>query len=90
MLDLALSVCCCCYYKATGALARGMEADARLLVLKIEGDKIRSKCSNATGNGSWQRVSASEQDTIELCKDVCRPATKHNVDSNEGLKKDCV
>lgn len=37
---------------------------------------------------SWQFVSASEQDTIELCKDNCRPATMYNVDSNVELKKE--
>ena len=35
---------CCCYYKATRALVGGVEADSRLLELKIEGDKIKSKC----------------------------------------------
>ena len=39
-----LRVCCHCYYKATRALVGGIEAEARLLGLKIEGDKIRSKC----------------------------------------------
>ena len=39
-----LCACYCCYYKATRALVGGIEADARLLVLKIEGNKIKSKC----------------------------------------------
>lgn len=61
-----------------------IEADVRLLVLKIEGDKIKSKCyiECQSENKCWQIVSASEQDTMELCKDNCRPATMYNVDSN--------
>ena len=85
--------CCCCYYKATRALVRGIEADARLLGLKIEGNKIKSKCyiECPRQRQSWQFVSASEQENMELCKDSCRPATLYNVDSNSvGLKKDCV
>ena len=38
-------------------------------------------------NKGGQFVSASEQDTIELCKDNYRPATVYNVDSNCKLKK---
>lgn len=83
MLDLAECVCCC-YYKATRALVGEIEADARLLVLKIEGDKINSKCyiECQKENKCWQFVSASEQDNMELCKDNCRPATMYNVNSN--------
>ena len=58
----------------------------RLLVLKIEGDKIKSKCyiecQQKKRGKCWQLESASEQDTVELCKDNCRPATMYNVDSN--------